>query len=374
MPKINVLQFICPTGFYGAEMWILALAKNLDREKINCQLAITRESEDQNIEIYDRFRALGLDAHKIKMNGRFDPVTILKLVRLIKRERIDIIHTHGYKSDILGLMAARLAGIKVIATPHGFGNVKDVKLELFMRFGRFALKYFDRVAPLSEELESEMVKIKVPYRNMRLILNAVDLEEIELQRRKVSERDYFNSKDKNIVHIGRMDTGKNIIDLIESFDLLYKVNTNIRLILIGDGPLKKVLKKKARSKSSGEKIEFLGYRNDRLKLLKECDLFSMTASSEGIPRCLMEAMAMGIPVAAYRIPGVDKLIIHEKTGLMADFGKVEDLKKCWERLLFDGKFSANISQNGRKHIIESFSAKRMAEEYMNLYQEMVKVG
>ena len=73
-------------------------------------------------------------------------------------------------------------------------------------------------------------------------------------------------------------------------------------------------------------------------------------------------------------PGVDKLIIHEKTGLMADFGKVEDLKKCWERLLFDGKFSANISQNGRKHIIESFSAKRMAEEYMNLYQEMVKVG
>ena len=295
MPKINVLQFICPTGFYGAEMWILALAKNLDREKINCQLAITRESEDQNIEIYDRFRALGLDAHKIKMNGRFDPVTILKLVRLIKRERIDIIHTHGYKSDILGLMAARLAGIKVIATPHGFGNVKDVKLELFMRFGRFALKYFDRVAPLSEELESEMVKIKVPYRNMRLILNAVDLEEIELQRRKVSERDYFNSKDKNIVHIGRMDTGKNIIDLIESFDLLYKVNTNIRLILIGDGPLKKVLKKKARSKSSGEKIEFLGYRNDRLKLLKECDLFSMTSSSEGIPRCLMEAMAMGLP-------------------------------------------------------------------------------
>ena len=80
---------------------------------------------------------------------------------------------------------------------------------------------------------------------------------------------------------------------------------------------------------------------------------------------------MGIPVAAYNIPGVDKLIIPKKTGLMAEFADVEGLKGCWERLLFDERFSAEMARNGRKHVVENFSAKRMADEYTRLYQEMV---
>ena len=87
MRKINVLQFICPAGFYGAEMWILALAKNIDTHSINCKLAITRESEEQNIEAYNRFQSLGFDAYQINMRGRFDPRVIYKLLRLIKEKK-----------------------------------------------------------------------------------------------------------------------------------------------------------------------------------------------------------------------------------------------------------------------------------------------
>ena len=83
---------------------------------------------------------------------------------------------------------------------------------------------------------------------------------------------------------------------------------------------------------------------------------------------------MEVPVAAYNIPGVDKLIVPGKTGLMAEFGHVEKLKQCWERLLFDGNFSAQIAPNGRKHVVDNFSAQRMAEEYTRLYREMVKIS
>lgn len=371
MQKINVLQFICPSGFYGAEMWILALAKNLDPDKINCSLVVTRESEDQNIEIYNKFQAMGLDSHQIKMHGRFNPFAILKLSKLIMKNQIKIIHSHGYKSDIIGLMAARLTGIKAITTPHGFGNEKNAKLAFYMHLGRIVLRYFTKVAPLSEELKYEMAKLNIPIKNIQLILNGVDLDEIESEKRNPLHNQYFDSAEKKIVYIGRLEFGKNITALIESFNLLHKEHPNVRLILIGDGPLRNILENQARAMPFGKKIEFMGYRKDRLKLLKECNLFSMTSSSEGIPRCMMEAMAMGIPVAAYRIPGVDKLIIHEKTGLMADYGQVEDLKKCWERILFDEKFSAAISQNGQKHVIEKYSAKRMAEEYTSLYRDMV---
>lgn len=351
-------------------MWILALAKNLDPEKVNCQLAVTREYQDQNLEVYNKFSNLNLKAHKIKMKGRFDPKVFLKLFRLIKQKNIDIIHTHGYKSDIIGFIAARLAGIKCVATPHGFENIKDFKLQMFISLGCFVLKHFDRVAPLSEELESDMHRLKVNSNKIRMIKNGVDLHEIESEREKTTQPLYKNADEKIIGYVGQIAYRKNISDLIKTFDLLYNEHKNIRLLLVGDGPMRKELEKMASTLKSSAKIKFLGYRPDRLTIMKEFDLFSMTSYLEGIPRCMMEAMSMQIPVAAYEIPGVDKLIINEKTGLMAEFGQVENLKKCWEQLLFDNEFASKIAINGRMHIVQYFSAKRMADEYTQLYDEV----
>lgn len=364
---MNVLQFICPIGLHGAEMWILALAKNLDRNKINCQLAVTRESEDQNIEVWHRFKRLGLDAHQISLHSRFDPLAVTALCKLIRREKIDVIHTHGYKSDILGLIAARITGIKAVSTPHGFENVKDLKLQLFIRLGNWALRYFDRVAPLSEELEADMHKIRVHPDKIQMIQNGVDLQEVESERGNPTPSLYPDPDEKRIGYVGQLIYRKNLGDMIKAFDLLYQTHQNIRLILIGDGPMKTELEEMAKSLNSGGRIEFLGYREDRLRLIKELSLFCMTSSLEGIPRCMMEAMGMGIPVAAYNIPGVDKLILHKKTGLMADFGQIEELKTCWEQILFDEAYGEQIAIAGRNHVIEHFSAERMAKEYTDLY-------
>lgn len=368
---MNILQFICPSGFYGAEMWILALAKNLDREKVNCQLAITLESDGQNMELYNRFLSLGLGAHQIRMSGRFDPKVIQKLCQLIKQKEIDVIHTHGYKSDILGVIASKLTGIKAVATPHGFENASNRKLQLFIRLGCIALKYFDKVAPLSEELRADMDRFKVNPKKNQLIVNGVDLDEIEKERKKATSARDANSSVKVIGYVGQIAYRKNVADLIRAFDLFFKKRKDLRLMLVGDGPQRKELEEMAKSLPSGEQIEFLGYRPDRLRLMKEMDLFCMTSSLEGIPRCMMEAMAMEVPVVAYNIPGVNKLIIPEKTGLMAPFGDVEELVQCWKRMLSNGNFGEQMAKNARQHVFEKFSAKRMAEEYTKLYEEMV---
>jgi glycosyltransferase involved in cell wall biosynthesis len=371
MKKIKVLQFICPAGFYGAEMWILALAKNLDRNLVDCQLAVTYEPESQDIEISKRFLSLGLGFHQIKACNRYDPMVILKLFNSIKSEKIDIIHTHGYKSDIIGLMAARLAGIKAVATPHGFENARDLKLRLYIRMGCFFLKYFDKVAPLSDKLQSDMVRFKVGRNKIQMIQNGVDLNEVYIEKEKKPEYMCFNKSEKKIVYVGQMVSRKNVFDLIKAFDLLYEKHKNVRLILIGDGHEKELLEKKAKSLMSFSKIDFLGYRNDRLNIMKECNLFSMASSLEGTPRSMMEAMSMGVPVAAYNIFGVNNLIINGKTGLMVDFGDVVGLSRCWETLLFEDEFAAEIALNAKRYIIDSFSAKKMADEYTRLYQEML---
>jgi glycosyltransferase involved in cell wall biosynthesis len=370
--KLNVLQFICPAGLYGAEMWILALSKNLKIKSVNCSLAVSLESETQNIEVFNRFRSLGMPAYTIKMHGKFDPAAIRKLVKLIREKKIDVLHTHGYKSDILGLIAARVAGIKVLATPHGFENSKDLKLRFFIYMGCMSLKCCDSIAPLSEELLSDMQKIGVNSSKIRLIMNGVDLDEIESINQNKSSHSIMKRKFKNIGYVGQMAYRKNVADLIRTFDSLYKTYKNIRLLLIGDGPMKDELEKMAGKMASSSQIKFLGYRTDRLEIVKGLDLFSMTSSLEGIPRCMMEAMALGTPVAAYNIPGVDKLILNEQTGLMADLGDVEGLKKCWQRLLFNDGFAERIAKNGRDYILEKYSAGRMADEYLELYEEILR--
>lgn len=370
MRRLKVLQFICPAGFYGAEMWILALAKHLDPLVVDCQLAISRESDDQNVEVYKRYRELGLVAHQVKVDGRFDPRAIMKLVSLLREEKIDIIHTHGYKSDIIGLLAARIAKVKIIATPHGFENTRDLKLQLFIKLGCLALRHCDRVAPLSDDLMADMRRIKVKEDRVRLIINGVDLDETQSALTESTLPLFFDAGEKKIGYVGQMAHRKNVGDMIRAFDLLFRDHSNIRLILIGDGPMRRELEDMASSLPSAKSIEFLGYRSDRLRLVKELDLFSMTSTLEGIPRCMMEAMSMGIPVVAFRIPGVDKLIIHGETGLMTDFGDVKGLKECWERLLFDQEFSRRMGRNGRQFILNNFSAQRMALEYTEMFQEI----
>ena len=138
---INVLQFITPVGFYGAERWVLALINNSDPSIVRHDLAVTDEPEEQDLEILNQFSENAGLAHRISMDSRFDLSAINKLVEIIKTREIDIIHTHGYKSDILGFIAAKKTGIKAVSTPHGFGQPSSRKVRVFIRLGKVLLRF-----------------------------------------------------------------------------------------------------------------------------------------------------------------------------------------------------------------------------------------
>ena len=118
---------------------------------------------------------------------------------------------------------------------------------------------------------------------------------------------------KRIGFIGQMISRKNIKDILDIFESLSSHRNDLELVLLGDGEDRANLEEYTATLRSKNDIEFLGYRDDRLDFLRSFDLFVMTSTLEGIPRCLMEACAMGIPVAAYDIAGIDQLIEHERT-------------------------------------------------------------
>jgi glycosyltransferase involved in cell wall biosynthesis len=367
--KIHILQFICPTGFYGAERWVLALARHLPKDQVRCDLAVTLEDNSKDLELVKKYRQDYGETFEIPMKNRFDLGVISKLVSLIKERDIDVIHTHGYKSDILGVIAARRAGIKCIVTPHGFENVKDPKLRFFIWLGCKAMGFANRVVPLSPQLMDDSRKLGVSERKLVYIQNGVDLSEVEEQR--ISDNPLKNMNgEKRIGFIGQMISRKNIFDILNIFEYLYTKHKNLRLIFVGDGDQRTELESYAEKLNSYSNIDFLGFRDDRLELLQSFDLFVMTSTLEGIPRCLMEACAMGIPVAAYDIPGIDQLITHEKTGLLATLGDTKTLATYWEKLLFDHEFATDLAENARYHVQTHYSAQRMADEYLDLFTQV----
>ncbi|NQY86747.1 MAG: glycosyltransferase [Colwellia sp.] len=370
--KINVLQFICSTGFYGAERWILALAKHIDNTAVRCDLAITLEDNSQNLELVKQYKQHCGDTFEVPMSGRFDISVINKLVKLIKDRNIDIIHTHGYKSDILGVIAAKKAGIQSIVTPHGFENAEDLKLRAFIWLGCKSMKFANKVVPLSKQLCDDSRKHGVKDNKLVYIQNGVDLSEVEEQRLKpktiYSSKE--NSSEKRIGFVGQMISRKNIFDILDIFNDLCDKHNNLKLILLGDGEQRAELERYANKLTHHNKIEFLGFRDDRLELLQSFDLFVMTSTLEGIPRCLMEATAMKIPVAAYDIAGIDQLITHQESGLLAKLGDKEALSHYWEKLLFDAEYANELTDNARDFVNKHYSGQRMANEYTELFQSM----
>lgn len=365
--SLKVLQFICPTGFYGAERWILALARNLPRESVQCHLAVTFEENSRDLELVKEYRkqALG-EAFEVPMSHRFDFSVITKLVELIRAHDIHVVHTHGYKSDILGLLAARRAGIPCVTTPHGFENSTDLKLRLFIWAGCKAMTRADRVVPLSRQLLDDCKRMGVPVERTTYIQNGVDLSEVDAER----QRPQVATQKKRIGFIGQLISRKNVRDILDIFDALRKERSDIELVLLGDGDARVELESYADTLESRDDIQFLGFRDDRLELLHSFDLFVMTSTLEGIPRCLMEACAMGIPVAAYDIAGIDQLIHHGETGLLAPLHDKETLTGHWRTLLDNEETSSQLAIAAGEYVNQHYSAARMADEYHALFREL----
>lgn len=364
---MKVLQFICSTGFYGAERWVLAISKHLPSH-VTSELVVTLEPGTEELELVKQFAPIGT-THHIPMKGRFDLRAVNKLAALIQARNIDVLHTHGYKSDILGVMAARKAGIPCVVTPHGFENAADLKLRLFIWLGCQSMRFADKVVPLSKQLMRDVEKFNISREKLAYIQNGVDLSEVEAVR--LTKQPKATNK-KTIGFVGQMISRKNIKALLDCFDKMYTKRQDIELVLLGDGEDRPSLETYANTLRSAKEIKFLGFRNDRLQLLRDFDLFAMTSTLEGIPRCLMEACAMETPVSAYNIAGIDQLITHQETGLLATLHDSEQLQKDWERLLDNTQYASQLGKNARQFVETHFSAKRMADEYLTLFERVLE--
>lgn len=344
MPR--VAHFISTNGVYGAERWILALLRYID----NSLIIVPSTS---NTALLAEAEKLGIQTRVLNVKGNFAlPSFIRGLNRIIKKEKIKILHTHGYKADIIGLAAARLSNIKIISTPHGWSTNADTKLKFYEALDKQILRFFDLVIP-----HTKFFKKTLPHLKKTIwIDNFVDLKTIPKPKK---------GDPKLITYIGQLIERKRVQDLISALSYL----PDHKLQIIGDGPLNSKLRQLATKLNIQDRIEFKGFRNDRLELLNKSQILVLPSLMEFIPRCVMEAMAMKKAIICTDIPG-NKPLINKDTGILVPERSPKDIADAIDLLTNNRNKLNKLGVAASEHIKQSFSAETAADKFKAIYRSL----
>jgi len=368
--KLRVLHLGSPTGLYGAERWILALIRNLDPELVESYVAVVRDDPLLKAPLCRDAEKFGFGTKIFEAQGRINFKAVRLIRKYINANKIDILHTHFYKTDIIGLFAAKGTSCKLITTPHGWSTRADFKLMLYEKMDRIIYPLFDAVVPLSPDIYDNLKKGSKKSKNLKLILNGVDLTEIYSQKIVTPELQKFKEDKKFIIgYIGQLIPRKGL-------DILLKAVSGIsefkwHMVVVGEGEQRSELERLSRCLKIDEKITYFGYRSDRLSFMKGLDLFVLPSWLEGVPRCLLEAMSMGVPVVATDIAGCRDIIQSGETGLLFQPGNSDELKKAILNVATRRIPIEDIKAAACKFVEKNYSAKRMAKEYQNLYKLLI---
>jgi glycosyltransferase involved in cell wall biosynthesis len=309
------------------------------------------------------------------------------ITRLIRRERVDIVHTHTSKAGIIGRFAAALSDVRaVVHSPHGHIFGKDANIpgvtghplqqRLFYYLERMSSSLARRIVTLTERNKIEHIKLGLaPAAKLSVLHNAVDIDKFSkaaARRKGVREELGYGESDIVIGIIGRLTTEKGHASLLEAVCKLAGRNGNIRLLIVGGGPLLIELEETVCKLGIEKHVIFLGVREDVPELVAASDIIALSSFYEGLGIVLLEAMAAKKPVVATRVGGVPEIVIDGKTGILVEPNNPEEMADKLGRLADDESLRRKLGETGFENVRENFNVPVVLEQLENIYGEILK--
>lgn len=299
-----------------------------------------------------------------------DLISLWQLIRVIRRFRPDIVHTHTAKAGFLGRWAARICGVpRVFHTYHGHvlrGYFSRPKQEIYRRLETLAGKWSTGLVTLTEGLARELVDLGVaPRKKFQVIPLGLNLSPFL----KVQPHGELKTKlglDPQTVLVGcvgRLVAVKNLTAMLKA---MARLPARVHLILVGDGEEKKSLETQAQAPSLAGRVHFYGWCENLPWMYGGLDLVVNCSKNEGTPVSLLESLAAGVPVLAAPVGGVPELLQQIKAGILLEGISPDEIQSGTILCLQDlegGRPSATIRQN----IVDSFSPKNLVQRVESLY-------
>ena len=383
--KIKVAHIIARMITGGADENTLFTIEGLNKEKYEIDL-ITGEEFDKDIlnkvknHPFDIIQIKGL---KWKLNFLYDPIVLLKLIKVLKRKRYDIVHTHTTKAGILGRIAAYISGVPVII--HGLHgstfqafNSGLLNWLLFL-FERLTDRFTDAYISVSGVLSKKYIEKGIGKKeNYHTVYSGMELSKFYHARDKINYKEKYeelgiNEEDFLIGNVARLETRKGHQFLLDAFKNVIEEQKDsyVKLLIIGEGNKRKYLENYVKELNLGDKVIFTGYREDVEELMALMDIFVLTSLREGLPRVLVQAAAVGMPSVAFNVDGVSEIIKDNYNGFLVKAKDLEQLENRIMKYMNNKELVLLHGRNGREFIENKWSIKGMVDRIDKIYQKLI---
>jgi glycosyltransferase involved in cell wall biosynthesis len=340
---------------------------------------------------FENLRGQGLTLHHVPVARKISPLENLKTVwhmyKLMRREKYDIVHVHTPVAALLGRVAAKLARVPhVLYTAHGFYFHDEMKPRTYNFFYKLE-KYFCRFATdwlLLQSREDYELCVRDGFRPADRIIhlsNGVDIHtkfhpSLVSEDKRAQLREEFGLRPNEIVftYLGRFTRHKGIFELLEAYRLLRQERDDVRLLMVGD-----IFASERDDEASYEQMKELlkmegivtpGFRKDTPDILAASDCYVLPSYREGLPRSIIEAMAMARPVVASNIRGSREEVFHGENGYLVEVQNAEDLYTYMKRIAESPEDREQFGKRGREIVEDLFDEQKVLDIQMKLFDQL----
>lgn len=381
----KVLNVITKLAVGGAQETALAYCAGLDPARWETVLVAGPERSPEG-DLFDEAAAQGVRVVTVgRLRRAVRPVAdvraVADLVRLFRRERPDIVHTHSSKAGLLGRLAARIAGVPVVVhTVHGWSFHDGMS-----RVGRTVAVGLERVAArwtwpmvVVTEVDAEIglaAGIGQPAQ-YALVRSAVDVGRLRLGGAAAGGRRAARLAlgiPEGVPVVGtvtRLCRQKDPETLLRAARLLAELRPDARLVIVGDGPLRSEVERRVDELGLAAQVTLLGRRSDVDRLLPAFDAFVLSSAWEGLPRVVVEAMAAGVPVVSTDVGGIAEAVEDGVSGLLVPSGDGVALANALLRVLADPALAARLRAEASRRVDE-FDLGPMVDRLDDLYSGLL---
>jgi glycosyltransferase involved in cell wall biosynthesis len=366
----------------GTLRHLLDLLEGLSAERFDLLPVVSPRSDGEILPQLRRMWTAGRRAEVVSMRRNpsilHDAIALFQLWRLFRRERPDVVHSHGSKGGLLGRLAARLAGVpRIYHTPHvyPFQWARRGFTRLAYLLGeRLLWRLSTRVIAVGQGQAEVALQMRVasPQR-LTVIPNGVDAarfaELASAENRRAVRRELgLDEDDLAVGMVARLAPQKGCGHFLRAARIVAERNPRARFLLIGAGPLLPYLHALSEDLGLRARVMFLGHRRDAARLYAGLDLFVLSSLWEGLPYVVLEAQASGLPVVASRIPGCVELIEDGVTGFLVDIRDESGIAGRICELLDSAERRAQMGEQGRRNVTERFRLDTFLGMHADLYE------
>lgn len=367
---MRIVQLMASPFVGGPERQVLGLADALSAEHETVFLSFSERGLCRPF--LEQARQQGFESIELRENAPHLRRAAREVAGHLLRLEADVLCCNGYKPDIIGWRAARLAGVPVVAVSHGW-TAATWKVRLNETVDRLVLRWMDRVVCVSAAQAARVRRTGVNPERIIVIRNAIHTESFacpDLSYRARMQAWFSRPRTRLIAAAGRLSPEKGFDQFIAAAALVAKQEPEAGFVLFGEGPLRPALERQIEDMGLSDTFVLAGFHSDIQGFLPYCDVVVLSSWTEGLPVIVLEALAAGVPVVATAAGGTPEILDNGVNGFLVPVGKPAALASRIAELLGDDALRQRMGQAGRKRVAEQFTFAAQSEAYERLFRPL----